>query len=45
MAAIHQAALQGNSDCIKLLLNNGCEVDISDNKGNSSASSPILPGA
>lgn len=33
MAAIHQAALQGNVDCINLLLNNGAHCDIQDNKG------------
>ena len=33
MAAIHQAALQGNTDCINLLINNGAQADIEDNKG------------
>ena len=33
MAAIHQAALQGNADCINLLINNGAQADIQDNKG------------
>lgn len=33
MAAIHQAALQGNTDCINLLMNNGAHADIQDNKG------------
>jgi len=33
MAAIHQAALQGNAACINLLINNGAQADIKDNKG------------
>ena len=33
MSALHQAALQGNVDCINLLLNNGAQADIKDNKG------------
>lgn len=33
MAALHQAALQGNVECVNLLLNNGAHPDIQDNKG------------
>ena len=37
MAALHQAALQGNVDCVNLLLNNGAHPDIQDNKGRSTS--------
>ncbi|XP_067941655.1 caskin-2-like isoform X2 [Watersipora subatra] len=33
MAALHQAALQGDTDCINILINNAAHQDIKDNKG------------
>ena len=37
MAALHQAALVGNVDIMKLLLDGGAAVDIRDNKGETTA--------